>query len=89
MERLSVAESLRRRDKRRRRGWTVVVGHELRGWSKMVKSCSTNVGNAISSPSWLVNFHSDSGATFGSVPKAAWTLLNSCINITLDNPPSL
>ena len=30
MERLSVAESLRRRDKRRRRGWTVVVGHEVR-----------------------------------------------------------
>ncbi|KOX73485.1 hypothetical protein WN51_14531 [Melipona quadrifasciata] len=54
----------------------------------MVKSHSTNVGNAISSPSWLANFHSDSGATFGSVPKAAWTLLNSCINITLDNPPS-
>lgn len=30
MERLSVAESLRRKDKRRRRGWTVVVGHEVR-----------------------------------------------------------
>lgn len=30
MERLSVAETLRRKDKRRRRGWTVVVGHEVR-----------------------------------------------------------
>lgn len=29
MERLSVAEALRRKDRRRRRGWTV-VGHELR-----------------------------------------------------------
>lgn len=30
MERLSIAESLRRKDKRRRRGWTVVVGNEIR-----------------------------------------------------------
>lgn len=29
MQRLSMAETLRRKDKRRRRGWTV-VGHELR-----------------------------------------------------------
>ena len=55
----------------------------------MVRSYSTDVGNAISSPSWLVNFDSDSGATFGSVPEAAWTLRTSYINITLDNPPSL
>ncbi|KAH0550692.1 hypothetical protein KQX54_020562 [Cotesia glomerata] len=30
MEKLSLAEVARRKDRRRRRGWTVVVGHEVR-----------------------------------------------------------
>lgn len=30
MERLSMAEVMKRKDKRRRRGWTVVIGHEVR-----------------------------------------------------------
>ncbi|XP_015114700.1 cAMP-specific 3',5'-cyclic phosphodiesterase isoform X7 [Diachasma alloeum] len=30
MERLSLAEVMKRKDRRRRRGWTVVIGHEVR-----------------------------------------------------------